>query len=193
MLKPSMRGFSIVELMVTLTVLGILMAAAIPAFGTWTANARVRSTAEALANGLRMAQAEAIRRNRQTVFALTNATPALGATLVDNGGSWFIQTLPLVAGDPAAFVQAGSFARQNAVTVTASSLLCFNSIGRQVTNTGTGLGADCTAPAVSTTPTEFNIARAGSDRPLRVQVFLGGQIRMCDPARTLPAQPDGCA
>jgi type IV fimbrial biogenesis protein FimT len=34
---------------------------------------------------------------------------------------------------------------------------------------------------------------AGADRPLQVQIKLGGQVRMCDPARTLSAtQPDGC-
>jgi type IV fimbrial biogenesis protein FimT len=192
MLTRNHRGFSLVELMVTLTLLGVLMAAAIPAFGTWTANARVRSVAESIQNGLRMAQTEAIRRNRQAVFALTNATPALGAALATNGSNWFIQTLPLVAGDPAAFVQGGTFARQSAVTVTGAALVCFNSIGRQVSNPATGLGANCTAPASATAPSTFDVTRSGSDRALRIQVSLGGQIRMCDPAPGKAGQPDGC-
>jgi type IV fimbrial biogenesis protein FimT len=192
MLIRKSRGFTLIELMITVTLFGILLAAAIPAFGTWTANARVRSTAESIQNGLRLAQAEAVRRNRQTVFALTNATPAVGATLAANGSNWFIQTLPLVAGDPVAFVQGGTFARQSGVTITGAELICFNSTGRQVTNTATGLGADCTAPASATTPTVFDVTKTGSDRAMRIQVSLGGQIRMCDPAKSIATQPDGC-
>ena len=192
MLTRNNRGFSLIELMVTLTLLGILLAAAIPEFGTWTANARVRSVAESLQNGLRLAQTEAVRRNRQTVFALTNATPAAGAAVVANGSNWFIQTLPLVAGDPVAFVQGGTFAKQSGVSIAAGALVCFNSTGRQVTNTATGLGADCTAPASAAVPTVLDVSRAGADRPMRIQVSLGGQIRMCDPAKSIANQPDGC-
>ena len=117
MLISKHRGYTLIELMITLTLFGILLAAAIPAFSTWTANARVRSVAESIQNGLRLAQTEAVRRNRQTVFALTNATPAAGAALAANGSNWFIQTLPLVAGDPAAFVQGGTFAKQSGVNI----------------------------------------------------------------------------
>ena len=36
-------------------------------------------------------------------------------------------------------------------------------------------------------------AVAGRDRPLRVLVSLGGQVRMCDPAKILSAAaPEGC-
>ena len=192
MLTRKDHGFSLIELMVTLTLLGILLAAAVPGFGTWTANARVRSVAESIQNGLRLAQTEAVRRNRQTVFALTNSTPAAGAALAANGSNWFIQTLPLVAGDPVAFVQGGTFATQSGVTIAGAALICFNSTGRQVTNTATGLGADCTAPASATAPTVLDITRAGADRAMRIQVSLGGQIRMCDPAKSIASQPDGC-
>lgn len=192
MLIRSQRGFSLIELMVTLTLLGIILAAAVPAFGAWTANARVRSVAESIQNGLRLAQSEAMQRNRQVVFALTNATPAAGATLATNGSNWFIQTLPLMVGEAAEFVQGGTFAKQSGVTITGASLMCFNSIGRQVNNTATGLGADCTAPASATTPTAINVTKTGSDRAMRVQVSLGGQIRLCDPAKSISSAPDGC-
>jgi type IV fimbrial biogenesis protein FimT len=186
------RGFSLIELMVTLTLLGILLAAAVPEFATWTANARVRSVAESVQNGLRLAQTEAVRRNRQTVFGLTNATPAAGATSATDGSNWFIQTLPLVAGDPVAFIQGGTFAKQSGVSIAGGALICFNSTGRQVSNAATGLGADCTPPASATAPTVLDITKAGSDRPMRIQVSLGGQIRMCDPAKSIASQPDGC-
>ena len=190
--RSRLRGFTMIELMVTLTLLGLLLALAVPEFGTWTANARVRSVAESIQNALRLAQTEAVRRNRQTVFALTNETPAAGVALAVNGSNWFIQTLPLVAGDPVAFVQGGTFAKQSGVTVAGAELVCFNSTGRQVTNTATGLGADCTAPATATTPTVLDITKPGADRAMRIQISLGGQIRMCDPAKSIATQPDGC-
>jgi len=73
------RGFSLIELMVTISVMALLLAAAVPSFGPWVANSRVRSTAESLQNGIRLAQTEAVRRNRQVAFTFTNETPSLTA------------------------------------------------------------------------------------------------------------------
>jgi type IV fimbrial biogenesis protein FimT len=194
MLTRKTSGFTLIELMVTLTLLGILLALAIPAFGTWIANSRVRTAAEIVQNALRLAQTEAVRANRQAVFGLSNTSPDASnfATIVavDNGAYWFVQTLPLMTGDAAQFVQAGTFAKQSGVTITGPGLICFNSTGRQVTNSA--LSATCTAPADATHPTTINISKSGSDRALRIQVALGGQIRMCDPLKSISNQPDGC-
>jgi type IV fimbrial biogenesis protein FimT len=186
------RGFSLIELMVTLTLLALLLSAAIPSFGNWIANARVRTVAEEIQNGIRLAQSEAVRRNRQTVFALTNAAPALAATPVEDGSNWFVRALPLAStgesADQTFYVQGGTFAQQGGVTIDGPALICFNSVGRQVANASTGLGEDC-APA---DPTVYDITRTGGDRTLRVEVFLGGRVRMCDMARSIATAPDGC-
>jgi type IV fimbrial biogenesis protein FimT len=177
--------------MITLAVFAVLVMLVGPNLSTWIANARVRSVAESMQNSLRMAQAEAIRRNRQTVFALTNATPALAATPVANGTNWYIQTLLLsTAGETAGtYIEGTGLASEQGVTITGPALTCFNSLGRQVANTSTSLGANCT----TANPATYDVARTGSDRRLRVQVYLGGQIRMCDREKTLSAtNPDGC-
>ena len=44
-------GFSIIELVVTVTVLGVLTALALPSFGRWIANTQVRGMAESIQNG----------------------------------------------------------------------------------------------------------------------------------------------
>ena len=191
---PHARGFTLIELMVTISLLAVLVLLAVPAFTAWIRNAQIRSAAEALQGGMRTAQAEALRRNRQVVMAFTNATPASGTTAVANGKNWTLQTVAQF-GETSDYISGGSIAETNsAVTVSTSgglTAICFNSSGRLIDNASTGVsGATCPAPAA----VAFNIAQTLADRALRVIVQPGGQVRMCDPKRpTLSATaPDGC-
>ncbi|MDO6386582.1 GspH/FimT family pseudopilin [Uliginosibacterium sp. 31-12] len=198
MLRPhcaSRRGFSLIELMVIIAVMSILTLVAVPNLSTWLANNRVRTVAEALQNALRQAQVEAIKRSRQTSFVLTAASPALSATPSSSGPNWYIQSLPLTGSSEAAsntdFVRGETLANQYSVSISGgNAALCFNSAGRLVSNTATGLGASCTAPADSVT---YTLTTTGADRKLAVQVYAGGKVRMCDPQKTLSvSNPDGC-
>ena len=177
--------------MVTLAVLGILLAAAAPTFGVWVANSRVRSVTENLQNGLRLAQAEAIRRNRTVVFALTNDAPSATATAVAVGRRWVVFSVGLLDDEDLEFVQGGELGSVAAdVTVDGPASVCFGLSGRLVNPDGaTGVtGEDCTAADAV-----FNVSRSNADRNLRATVGLAGQVRLCDPSRTLSAdQPDGC-
>ncbi len=80
-------GFNLIEMVVALTIFSILVALVTPTLRTWICNTQVRSVADALQNGVRLSQAESLRRSRQVVFALTNSTtPQTGAfTAVANG------------------------------------------------------------------------------------------------------------
>lgn len=185
-------GFTLIELAVTITILALLAALATPAFSTWIANSKVRTVANALQDGLRTAQTEATRRSRQVVFALTDDTnPSDGYTAKTNGKYWAVNTVTLTdSGETAAFVEAGVLTASGAnVTITGPAAVCFNSLGRLVTNASPGVtSASCTAG-----DSTYKVELTGADRALWVQVKLGGQVRMCDPAKTLsPTQPDGC-
>ncbi len=188
------RGFTLIELMVTITLLGILLGLAAPSFTLWTRNAMVRTVSDTLQNGARLAQTEAVRRNRQVVFFLTNDSACTASTTpAANGAFWAVRSVALTAGDTATTVQCGNLAdRAEGVTITGPTAICFNSAGRQTANTSPGAGtATCTLDA--TGRSTYDIAVPGGDRPLRVLVTLGGQVRQCDPARTLSASaPDGC-
>lgn len=191
--RRAAAGFSLIEVMVTITVMAILTMLAMPGMTAWVANNRVRTVAETLQNALRQAQGEAVKRNRQTVFALTSQSPAANATPAANASNWYLQTLPLSGSDDVTgtFLRGEKVATTQSVTITGSALLCFNSMGRLVGNTSTGLGANCVAPASFTA---YNLTASSADRPLRVEVYLGGKVRMCDPAKTLSSSnPDGCA
>lgn len=189
------RGFTLIELAVTFTLLGILIALGLPSFTAWIANSKVRTVAEAMRTGLHQAQTEAVRLNQSVVFSLTNANPALNATAVTNGKNWSIQTVAQFD-RTAVFVAGGALtdvASGVAIATTPAGLtaLCFNANGRLMANaSSTGVpGASCSAGTQ-----QFDISHTSSDRPLRVLVAVGGQIRLCDVSRPQQsdAAPDGC-
>lgn len=193
------RGFTLIELVVTITLLGILVALSLPTFTAWIRNSQVRTVAEALQNGVRTAQAEAVRRNRQVVLSFTNATPAPPTAapwaVAAGGKNWWAQTVAQF-GETAEFARAGSLADvASGVGITATpaaTAICFNSNGRLVANAAPGVpGASCDAPVALL---RFDISQTSADRPLRVTVAAGGQVRICDPNRpTLSStSPDGC-
>lgn len=182
---------TLLELVIALALMAILMRLAAPSFATWTRNAQVRSVADAMQNALRSAQAEAVRRGRQMAFSLTNETPSAASQAVANGKNWALHVVPLPT-EALIFVQGGAFGDvAEGVTIAGPNAVCFNAIGRRVANAAPGVtNASCSLADASAT---FDISRVGADRPLRVTVGLGGQVRMCDPNRSQAAgQPEGC-
>ncbi|MEJ7686404.1 MAG: GspH/FimT family pseudopilin [Luteimonas sp.] len=197
--RAKARGFTLIELLVTITLLSILTALAMPSMTAWVRNGKVRTVGDALQNGLRLAQTEALRRSRQVAFSLTNSsTPESGVNVgaVANGRNWSINALPsMSAGETSAFVQSGVLADVSSdVQIVGPAAICFNSVGRLVANalpmlTDVTGGETCSATAAPA----YDITLAGADRRLRVTVALGGQVRMCDLDKTLSASnPDGC-
>jgi type IV fimbrial biogenesis protein FimT len=199
-LTRNRQGFTLIEVAVTLAVFAILAALAVPSMNRWISNVKVRSTADLLQNGLRMAQAESLRRSRQIVFSLTDSSnPQNSLTAAQNGNYWAISSLPSMTdgSESITFIQSGTLTTTaSGVVITGPAAICFNSMGRQVANASTGItGATCTLPP-GTPPVQSYLITLPSlaDRPLRVDVTLGGQVHMCDPAKTLSStNPDGCA
>lgn len=192
--RPATLGFTLIELMVTITLLGILISLSLPSFTTWIRNSQVRTVSEALQTGLRTAQAEAVRRNRQVVMSFTNdANPTLNPITVANGKNWSIQTVasPFINNNVTEFVRAGLLTDvASGVSITgAPKAICFNADGRLMAPTGSAATADCAG-----TPAAFQVSQTASDRPLNVTVAVGGQVRMCDPKRPAlsATSPDGC-
>ncbi|AVQ83018.1 MULTISPECIES: pilus assembly FimT family protein [unclassified Variovorax] len=189
------KGFTLVEMIVVVAIMALLAALATPSMLGWVRNNKIRTVSDALQNGLRQAQTEATRRSRQVVFSLTDGSPTnTSYTAKANGSNWAISTVvPADSDATAAFVEAGILRDVGSnVAISGPISICFSSIGRLVANDTPGpTSAKCTAAAV-----QYDIAMSDSktgDRPLRVLVALGGQVRMCDPARTLSdTQPDGC-
>jgi type IV fimbrial biogenesis protein FimT len=191
-------------MVVAMGIFAILVAMAAPVMRTWVCNVKVRSVCDALQNGLRLAQTESLRRSRQVVFSLTNSTTpqTIGFTAVANGNYWSIYTIPSMTdgSETPAFVEAGVLSNTTNVSITGQAAACFNSVGRLVTNSSTGVtgvtnGPTCAQPTSPPTPPvlTYKVSVTGADRPLWVEVSLGGQVHMCDPSLTLStANPTGC-
>jgi type IV fimbrial biogenesis protein FimT len=176
------RGFTLVEVLISITILGILIMMAMPSFGEWLQNQQLRAGAEGTLNGLQVARAEAIRRNKQvqivfgapgtgwTVQEVTSTSPfALGAA---------IQSRAQEEGSPNAVLTA---------TPGAATTVTFTPLGATTTN-GDG--------SAKITRLDISNAKGGSCQPagamrcLALIVGGGGTVKMCDP---IVAAPDARA
>lgn len=194
---PSARGFSLIELMVTVSLIAILLVITIPAYGTWTADAHVRAAAESLTNAIRLAQATAVAKGRTSLFALTaDAQPSVNSLPATYAQNWF-SALNVLGGSDETKASLGLILKstegtQHQVTVSGPALVCFNALGRQTTlaAAANSLSTACTAAD----PAVFQVSRnSGASRYFKVLVYAGGRVRMCDAAKAISnANPDGC-
>jgi len=74
------NGFTLIELIVTIVIAGILMAMAAPAFTNFVRDARLGSQARALLSDIQMARSEAARLNQNVVLCPTNNDTACTTT-----------------------------------------------------------------------------------------------------------------
>ena len=71
-------GFTLTELLVTMSVLAIVATAALPSFSQFIASQRVRSAASDLASAFTLMRSEAVKRNTSTTLAPDGSTWSAG-------------------------------------------------------------------------------------------------------------------
>jgi len=188
------RGVSLIELMVGLAVFAILLGIAVPNFSTFMQNSKIRTSAEAIQNGLSLARVEAVRRNTNVQFALGVGTSwVVGCQTANDDCPASIQTRAGANGSSNIRVVTSEVVATTGLAAGApvfDSTLSFNSLGRVTTATlpaGHNAAFDITNPDGGTCA-----AVSGPMRCLRVVVTPGGQVRMCDPALTNAGDAQAC-
>jgi len=183
---PRRAGFTLVELIIAIAIFGLLLALAAPSYTQWIANTKVRTTAEAIQNGLMLAKAEAVRTNSKVQFVLTNGTPIAAntnsITSSTSGKSWMVRTFQSSGTYTAAdFIQGRSSAEGSSnVTVAAG----------QATFVFTGVGG--LSPVLGSALVNIVVTSPSASRELRVTVARGSAIRMCDAGLSIANTTMGC-
>jgi len=212
--RTPQRGFTIIEVMISLVVLGVLLALGAPGFIEWLQNQQIRAAAEATLNGLQVARGEAVRRNTPVRFQLVSDLSSTCVLSADSltapvSVSWVVSL-----GDPTGACDAATDSGQpvpppgrilqrrtsaegspNAEATSmfvptppggtvAASTVTFAALGNVIAN------ADGTPSINRIDLTNTKIALEAR-RPLRLIINAGGSIRMCDPALA-PPEPRGC-
>jgi type IV fimbrial biogenesis protein FimT len=83
--KVRQRGFSLIELMVTLTVAVIMLAIGVPSFNSFTASQKVKAASQDLMSSLALARSEAVKRNGDVTVAPDTADAWAGGWTVKWG------------------------------------------------------------------------------------------------------------
>lgn len=87
------RGFSLIELLVTLSILAILVSVTLPSFSGMVADARVSETQDRLRAALALARSEAITNNRRVTLCASESGEASCVGDARMGGSIWSQAL----------------------------------------------------------------------------------------------------
>jgi len=178
------RGFSLVEALIAVVIMGILLALALPTVTSFMDNSRVRNAAEVFLSSVMTAKAEAAQRNaRVEVVLMADPTAAgVAADGVAVAKGWAIRTADrAVHIDGMALVE-GASTGASPVTVTgtdqdggALSGVIFTALG------GTTLAKRASFDFSHDTGGAC-VAGGGPIRCLRISVTTTGRAKLCDPS-----------
>jgi type IV fimbrial biogenesis protein FimT len=188
------RGFSIIEIMVTVSIIGILMALAAPSAANWIQNTQLRNSADSVLRGIQMARLEALKRNMVIGFELQDAnSTAWRVCIYDTVNNQCSTTQPDIHAKSASEGSPNArLATEIAPTPLTSALspgdgmpaiVAFDAFGRF-------------APTAPNNFTRVDVRNPTMDpnfeRRLVIVLAVGGQVRMCDPLLPKATNPQGC-
>jgi len=196
--RRASAGFTLLELMFTVAILGALIMIAVPSFEQLFASRQTTSAAQSLAASLRKAQAEATRLNRNIEVLMTTSEPtaanvASAAPAAPAAATaWMVRVQDASNADE--FLAGESRERFGKGVTTAGNLssIVFTPMGR-VLDVSSGAPLMLAAPRI----VQFN--HVAQSIRYCTYVTPGGSIRVCDSAAASgtnsacqPRLPSGC-
>ncbi len=133
------NGFTLLELLVVITILGILSAIAVPSLSSFAANQRIKSVSYDLMSAFVGARSEAMKRN-----ASVTVTPTTASSVTNWQNGWAAASGGTTLNQHAALSGMTVVCKSGTAVVTTCPTLTYNSSGRL---SGT------TAPAIQVTGT----------------------------------------
>lgn len=176
------RGVTLIEIAIGLAIIAIMMMFGLPSMTDWLQNTQIRTAAEAIQNGLQSARAEAVKRNTNVEFILSNpgATGGTGWSIRLVNSGTVIQSKPDGEGSTSGILT---------VTPAGATTVTFNGFGRMPTTPATN---DDGSAFMTQIDVDSAALSAADSRNLRIAISSGGQIRMCDPNVSDTTDPRSC-
>lgn len=144
------RGFTLPELLIVVTVAGVMLAAGVPSFVEFIKNQRVKSASFDLFSSLIVARSEAITRN-------TNVTITPSSTS-NWGNGWTITYVDSTSGSTVMLREQAAFSN---ITISGPTSVVYRASGRLTTTTTTMPQFQLTASGATVTTRCINVDLSG--------------------------------
>lgn len=164
------NGFTLIELMITLIVLGVLLIGTLNMASSFVANVKLRSVAEDIRVGLLTAKMEAIKRN--TVIEFTQFSTGGWKLNIPASQTLDNKDIPLQSRAVSNSVVTVSVVDDKAVTVTKIRF--------------TGAGRVDKGATFRVEPASYSCAVGGDVTCLNVAITKAGNVKLCNPNSKVP-------
>jgi type IV fimbrial biogenesis protein FimT len=187
-MKTHSTGFSLIELMIAVSIFAILVLLAGPMYADFMGNTQIRTAAENSLAGVRLAQTSAVRNNRPAKVVIDPSSGGGWAVYlydenIDDYAVLPVETYSWTAGAPKTAVTLGGGGTE----------IAFDGLGRVCTTVLCRAGA-ATTPVTEIDVTNPSVSPSGR-RPLKVMISaIGGTTatKLCDPA-VIASDPRSCS
>lgn len=153
-----------VEVIVTLAIMGFAFMVAMPNFNAWIYNTKIRTAAESISYGLMLARTEAISRNAAVRFTLESATSSGWTIAVDSDDTVIQQR----------YAAEGTNGVTLVTTPSGATSVTYTAVGWPRANTDG-------SSTLSQVQVDSSKLSAADSRELNIVLNTGGGSRLCDP------------